>query len=78
MRAKNRATMSVLGYFWSVFDLIFGANFVGEVGRCQFSRLLRLYCGEGPCSVMAWIMIWSSHEMLLINPPQKCRYNFAI
>ena len=30
MRAKNRATMSILGYFWSILDLIFVANFVGK------------------------------------------------
>ena len=28
------------------------ANFVGEVGRCQFSRPLRLCCEESSCSVM--------------------------
>ena len=62
--AKNRAIMSILGYFWSILDLIFGANLVGKVGWCQFSRLLQLCCGEGPCSVMARIMIRSSYEML--------------
>ena len=29
-RAKNRAIMSILGYFWSILDLIFGANFCGK------------------------------------------------
>ena len=46
--------------------------FVGKVGWCQFSRLLQLCCGEGSCPVMARIMNWSSYEMLLIDPPQKC------
>ena len=53
MRAKNRATMSILGYFWSIFDLIFVANFCGR------SRLVSIFTSfatmlEGaPCSVMA-------------------------
>ena len=29
-RAKNHAIMSILGYFWSILDLIFGANFCGK------------------------------------------------
>ena len=29
-RAKNCAIMSILGYFWSILDLIFGANFCGK------------------------------------------------
>ena len=53
MRAKNRATMSILGYFWSILDLIFVANFCGR------SRLVSIFTSfatmlEGaPCSVMA-------------------------
>ena len=57
-------------YHYQTSNVQIGANFVGEVGRCQFSCLLRLYCGEGPCSV-----IWSSYEMLLIDPPQKSHYD---
>ena len=27
---KNCAIMSILDYFWSILDLLFGANFLGE------------------------------------------------
>ena len=33
--AKNCAIMSILDYFWSILDLLFGANFFwGKIGRC--------------------------------------------
>ena len=33
--AKNCAIMSILDYFWSILDLLFGANFLGgEIARC--------------------------------------------
>ena len=32
---KNCAIMSILDYFWSILDLLFGANFFGgKNGRC--------------------------------------------
>ena len=50
---KNRAIMSILGYFCLFWTFNLVLMFVGKVGWCQFSRLLQLYCGEGPCSGMA-------------------------
>ena len=44
-RAKNRAIMSILGYFWSILDLIFGANFCGK------SRLVPIFT---PFATMLW------------------------
>ena len=74
--AKRTAPLCL---FWAVFCLFWTLNlvlmFVGKVGWCQFSRLLQLCCGEGPCSVMARIMIRSSYGMLLIDPPQKSHYD---
>ena len=33
--AKNCAIMSILDYFWSILDLLFGANFLGgKIGQC--------------------------------------------
>ena len=33
--AKNCAIMSILDYFWSILDSLFGANFLGgKIGRC--------------------------------------------
>jgi len=33
--AKNCAIMSILDCFWSILDLLFGANFLGgKIGRC--------------------------------------------
>ena len=70
-KKKNRAIMSILGYFCLFWTLNLVLMFVGKVGWCQFSRLLQLCCGEGSCPVMARIMNWSSYEMLLIDPPQR-------
>ena len=33
--AKNCAIMSILDYFWSILDFLFGANFLGgEICQC--------------------------------------------
>ena len=44
-RAKNHAIMSILGYFWSILDLIFGANFCGK------SRWVPIFT---PFATMLW------------------------
>ena len=46
---------------------------MGEVGRCQFSRPLRLCCEESSCSVMTWLQLdqvvrcyWLYHNTITI------------
>ena len=43
--AKNRAIMSILGYFWSILDFKFGANVCGK------SRLVPIFT---PFATMLW------------------------